>query len=523
MTITDDLALPPASCVVYTPQPLADAMVEAIRTERAATWLEPSCGKGVFVEALLKHGIGGETITALDLAPDGGPLAGDGVKVMSGIDFLAWAAQCTQQFDGILGNPPYVRISELPERLRQPAAAVIQANGRPVGLRSNTWYAFFCAALRLLGRGGCMAFVLPAAWDFADYAAPVRDEIGGWFRSVRIYRCRRSLFDDVRDGVIVLIARGHGENGGELKRSEHDSMDSVIAALRAERAESEKPAEAPARPSRVTATVRLGDVMAVHIGAVTGDSRYFLLKESERLRWGLQEEACSCAVTKSRHLTSAVIDEVIWRGLRESDERVWLFRPPEGLIGDPQVASYLELPQAAGGCHKDAFKVRDRKPWYRTKLPFEADAFLSGNTRVGPWLAFQRMPGLTATNTLYVAQFHERLEPEQQAAWGLALLTSTAYESWKPCVRIYPDGLVKVEPGDLANVRLPKPPFHEDAEGVYRLAINLLLAGKRDKARDLAHKWMRGRIRSPRGPSADKNGSRPGERARGKEGAPASE
>jgi hypothetical protein len=275
-------------------------------------------------------------------------------------------------------------------------------------------------------------------------------------------------------------------------------MESVIAALRLERTEVVESSVQHSRSSRGTDAVRLGDVMTVKIGAVTGDARYFLLKESERLRWTLPEEACSCVVTKSRHLVSAVIDGPTWQSLKELNERVWLFRPPEGLIADPHVATYLDLPQPAGGCRKDAFKVRDREPWYLTKIPAEADAFLSGNTRVGPWIAFKRMLGLTATNTLYVARFHERLDADQQAAWGLSMLTSVCCESWRKCVRIYPDGLVKVEPGDVVNLRLPRPPFREGAETVYRHAISLLLAGRRDDVRDLADRWTEGRT-LPRG------------------------
>jgi adenine-specific DNA-methyltransferase len=485
-----DILQPPASCVVYTPQPLAEAMVDSIRTESVTTWLEPSCGRGVFVGALLKSGIDGSMITAVDLALDVGSLERDGVKVLPGIDFLEWSTQCQQQFDCIVGNPPYVRISELPDTMRQHAAAVQQMDSRPVGLKANTWYAFFCAAFRLLGQGGCMALVLPASWEFADYAAPVRDQISGWFRSVRIYRCRRSFFGDVRDGVVVLIARGRGQRSLELKRSVHDSIESVIAALRAEETEAEESREVHALPRTSKGAVRLGDVMTVQIGAVTGDSRYFLLKESERLRWGLPEEACSCVLTKSRHLISAFMNASTWHTLKESDQRVWLFRPPECLITDPAVSNYLDLPETAGGCRKDAFKVKEREPWHRTKLPREADAFLSGNTRVGPWLALRRMQGLTATNTLYVARFHEDLGAEQQAAWGLAMLTSAFHENWRTCVRVYPDGLVKMEPGDIAGLQLPRPPLREDSETIYRQAIALLLEGKQIEARDLADRWM---------------------------------
>ena len=45
------IATPPASCKVYTPGDLAEAMVRALGDFPGATWLEPSHGNGAFVQA----------------------------------------------------------------------------------------------------------------------------------------------------------------------------------------------------------------------------------------------------------------------------------------------------------------------------------------------------------------------------------------------------------------------------------------------------------------------------------------
>ena len=40
----------PERCKVYTPKPLAEAMVDAVGVEGNLTWLEPSFGHGIFLE-----------------------------------------------------------------------------------------------------------------------------------------------------------------------------------------------------------------------------------------------------------------------------------------------------------------------------------------------------------------------------------------------------------------------------------------------------------------------------------------
>ena len=334
-----------------------------------------------------------------------------------------------------------------------------------------------------------MAFVLPAAWDYAGYAAQVRGQIGSWFRSVHIYRCRRSLFDNVADGAVVLVARGKGM-AGQVVRSEHRSSDEVIAALRVDGRKIIDMQVTTRLQPKEPPTIKLGSVVAVHIGAVTGDARWFLLKESERSRHGLPVAACLPVLTKSRHLRAAVIDKAEWQELRRADERVWLFRPTEAWTEHPRVRAYLSLMETEGGCNREAYKIRHRKPWHRTRVPRAGDAFLSGNSRLGPWLALRRMHRLTATNTLYLARFRQQLDLEVQAAWGLALLTSIARESWKRLVRVYPDGLVKAEPGDLAEVQIPLPRRNHGAEEVYLRAVELLLTGEGERAQELADAWI---------------------------------
>ncbi len=86
--------------------------------------------------------------------------------------------------------------------------AVKIPNGRSVSLGSNYWYAFVCASLTLLKPGGDLCFILPAAWDYANYAASLRDSIPHYFAHFEIHRSRQPMFKLVQEGCVVIVGRG---------------------------------------------------------------------------------------------------------------------------------------------------------------------------------------------------------------------------------------------------------------------------------------------------------------------------
>ena len=129
-------------------------------------------------------------------------------------------------------------------------------------------------------------------------------------------------------------------------------------------------------------------------------------------------------------------------------------------------------------------KIRIREPWYRTPLPRNCHGFVSGMSRHGPWISLNMAPRLTATNTLYAITFRAAMSPEQRCAWALALIASGKFrETLSSLGRVYADGLIKYEPGDLANLQITRRPKRvKGARQAYRQAIEFLLSGETQAA-----------------------------------------
>jgi adenine-specific DNA-methyltransferase len=473
---------PPPSCNVYTPESLADALVAALGDTPVARWLEPCVGKGALLEAISRGGTEKQRVVGLDLAKTSEPNDQLG-RVKRSTEFLDWAARTTSRFDRIVANPPYISLRRLPAEIRTAAVLHQTPAGNPVPAGSNCWYAFLCAALRLLRPGGSLGFVLPASFEYAGYAATLREELPELFGECHVHRCQVPIFDAVDEGAVVLLCRGFGEESKAVTRGQHRTLRGLVSSLTSHQT-SDCVAKATVCSS-LPDHVMLRDVMNVGIGAVTGDSNFFLLRESQRLLHRLPKSVLRPIVSRARHLQCPTITKDVWAGYCGDDERVWLFRPSEADLGIPEVRAYMELQPEQGGCERNAFKVRNRTPWWRTRLPPRPHGFLSGMTQHGPIVCFNEKPHLTATNTLYTVRFADRIAKEDRCAWALMLMTTSARNQIEATQRTYALGLKKLEPGDISSLRLPVPgrPVPMSA---YRQAIKAVVKGDWAKACQIA-------------------------------------
>jgi adenine-specific DNA-methyltransferase len=481
--------LVPRSSTVYTPSDLAAAMVRVAQRSQADLWLDPCVGDGAFVVEMAGAGIQRDRIRALDIVPR--PSVCDRLaRTMRGVDFIEWAGRNSNSVDRVVMNPPYVAINRLGGAPRRNALAVSFASGRKLTLGTNYWCAFLIKAVTCLRSGGTLIAVLPAAWDFARYAARVRDEVAQSFEHLTVIRCSSPLFPTVKDGAVVLVGKNRGAAPARHERIEVANLAETIATLEALGAGGRPKGATTIRslPKRETHRVRLDSFLEIGIGAVTGDAHYFLLSESERKELNLPLSAVRPVLSRCKQLVSAVIDGRQWRQLRDGGERIWLFRPGKAARKQAAVKTYL-WHGARGECNMSAFKIASRPEWHQTRLPRRVDGFLSGMSKRLPFLVLQAMPGLTATNTLYVVRFRHAASASERAGLGVTLLTSEVRRELRRHARNYADGLLKFEPRELGNIQVPVVSRHAGAISVFKQATALLLEGRETESEALANEW----------------------------------
>lgn len=449
----------PRKCRVYTPRDLADAMVSALGIEKGKAWLEPSFGGGVFIEALAASNVDAADIVALELDSISRPHIERIATCFKKTDAMRWLRVTDRRFDAIVGNPPYASISDLSGRLKESAlqvqSPITQTTSRA---SSNLWLVFLLSALNVLKRGGGMCFVLPAAWDFADYAAEIRESLPTEFESFAVFRSAKPLFDNVLDGCVVILAKGYKEKNRYVARVECADSNELCAALRtfclSPHASAPKPI---VRFANNATSKRLGDFIDLSLGGVTGHSEYFVLNERRRLELELPLSSVTPVLTKARHLSKPIVDRAAWKMLRDRNEPVWLFRPTDKALHDKNVIRYLRLPIKKGGCERTRYKISVRNEWYVTPLPRQVHGFISGMSVSGPRIVLSRFVSLSATNTLYVVRFKDQLSAGERLAVAMSLFDKEVCSQVLAAQRRYAGGLAKLEPSDILNLRITEP------------------------------------------------------------------
>jgi adenine-specific DNA-methyltransferase len=108
--------------------------------------------------------------------------------------------------DFVIGNPPYIRLEEIPENA---AALYRKAYGTMRG-RADLYVAFFEAALQQLRRGGVCAFICADRWMRNQYGAELRELITSAYGvEVVVEMHNADAFDDEVDAypAITVIRR----------------------------------------------------------------------------------------------------------------------------------------------------------------------------------------------------------------------------------------------------------------------------------------------------------------------------
>jgi adenine-specific DNA-methyltransferase len=487
----------PSSCLVYTPAAVAGAMVRMLSGRPEDRWLEPCVGKGALLQALANAGVRREQIRGIDIKPR--KEGGDRLAVVTrGVEFLEWSLSTRERFDKIIANPPYLAIERLQKRLRASSCRITTLGEIGVTAGSNSWFAFLCAAINLLRENGSLCFLLPAAFEYANYARGLRGKISNHFECVSVYRSERPLFSDVQDGSVILLAQGFRSEaepsmtGRQRIRRRIFRTASELPALQMESFAEDDAANDVLRAPTVNMSPETNFAKAlfsVGIGAVTGDADYFLMNEERRQTLGLPVIAFRPVLTRAKQLTAHAITRFAWLSLRDGGERVWLFHPTDQSLRHPAVAKYLRWGKSSG-CKLTNHKVAIRSPWFRVLLPKPFDGFMSGMSAKGPFIALRKMDGLTATNTLYGVNFLQGTSHEARCALALGLLTSHAHEQLSRIQRNYADGLVKYELGDLRELRLRVPQEVRGASAAYRRATEALLTGNSWETRRIADDWF---------------------------------
>lgn len=469
----------------YTPAPVARFLAAWVRAAGPRI-VEPSCGDGAILRELARLS---DQVRGVELIADEAAKSRRFAPV-DAESLFAWLATADAGgWDGVAGNPPYIRFGNWCAQQRDPALDLMRREGlRPTRL-TNAWVPFVVASTVLARDGGRVGLVLPAELLQVTYAAQLRDFLLSRFHEITLLTFERLVFDGILQEVVLFcgvvgtgparIRTVHLRDADALAEAELD-VESAPALLH----EDEKWTKYFLDPAAIRllralkgsgSLTRLGSVAEVDVGIVTGRNAFFTFTDAQADELGLRPH-CVPLVSRSAQLSGLVYDTDCRASDLAAGQRSWLLNAPRE-PADPALIAHVRAGEAAG-VHR-GYKCSIRKPWWATPSLWMPDLFLLRQIHRAPRLTVNAAAA-TSTDTVHRVRLTARVEP---AALAAAFHNSVTFAFAEIMGRSYGGGVLELEPREAEQLPIP-PPALADAELACDVDL-LLKANEIEKALDV--------------------------------------
>jgi hypothetical protein len=312
-----------------------------------------------------------------------------------------------------------------------------------------------------------MAFVVPAEIGHARYAQPVLEYLAANFSLVHVLAIRRKLFPDLSEDCWLLYCDGFGGHTEHFEFSIIDAFQflesppktDLLVGLREWRRWGCRlrpyllPTDVASLYQELAGSpdaLRFSAVARVGIGYVSGANGFFHLKPSQAQRAQIPDQALCPSVRNGRFLTGSVITNATVEAWRRRDEPIFLLRLKRSDSIPPTVRNYLD--SAAGNRAREAYKCRNRDPWYVVPDVSAPDAFLSYMSGTSAALVANNAD-CVATNSVHVVKLNGKLTiSELQRRWQQPITQLSCEIEGHPLG----GGMLKLEPREAGNVLLTR-------------------------------------------------------------------
>ena len=506
----------------YTPLNVTTALCKwGIRTKDDII-LEPCFGGCTFLEASVSQlqAMGQTTPEKSLFGCDIDPLAFQYLKTRVAInatpghflasDFLALRPESIghQLVDLIIGNPPYIKHSNFSAEQKKVIQNCCDRYGIQLNGRASLWAYFVMHALHFLKPGGRIAWVLPGSFLTAQYAKKIRSTIADQFCRVAAVTLTERLFisEGTEELTVVLLAEGFKQNSSP-SRIDTICLDSVagletfisdwyVNDKRVNTTESypigsgmvpEAASSLIARLSKSQNVTSFGDLATIHIGLVTGNTKYFIKSHETWKKQGIAKRYLAYILPRSRWIQGIC--------LRKKDvvDHEQSGIPCMALDCPPNprtlaVKAYLDLYSQKEIMGNATFSKRPI--WFRFLDNNIPDAFFVFMTHLGPCLVLNKALA-NCTNSIYRVFFKDLSESQIKLA-AISMNSTFTQLSAELIGHSRGSGALKLEPSDAGRLKLLMPPNKSliEINETFEALDKLLRQEESDSARSLADKFL---------------------------------
>ncbi|MGA9773244.1 MAG: N-6 DNA methylase [Blastocatellia bacterium] len=466
----------------YTNPEIAKFLTRWVFALNPQSLLEPSCGDGVFIDAINQINTGClKSLVACELdrseavkAERKTPARVD-ATVMTG-DFLEWALLNIDQpleVDGALGNPPFIRYQYLEDAQQSRMQKIFESFGLHFTKHTNLWVPFVLLSVASLRRGGRLAMVVPSEILHVLHAQSLRTFLAAQCSRILIIDPEELWFSDTLQGVVLLLA--------EKKTNAADKSNGIaIKQVRSRAFLNDDPAAyfddseysngeiirgkwMPAlltgierdllkRLARHSDVVRFGDVADVDVGIVTGANKFFLVPDQIVDQYDLHRWTRPM-FGRSGHVRGVIYDKESHAENRRAGLPANFLWFKEAELSDlpDRVQQYI-LNGETEGLHR-RYKCRIRTPWYTVPSVSTAPVAMLKRAHDYSRLILNRAEAYTTDTAYRVRPF--KIESERLVYSFVNSLTALTAELEG---RHYGGGVLELVPSEIERLLIPVSP-----------------------------------------------------------------
>ena len=451
-----------------TPYSLACMIAEDLfsRVGKNVSVLEPSCGTGAFISALLSISDQAE-ITGIEKDPALYQTAqqlwsSDTCHIIND-DFFDYASMKSQQFDAIISNPPYSRHHHLsqPEKHLYAQLTATFSGVNLSGLAGLHAY-FLLTGTGMLKENGVGSWLIPSELFSVNYGAPIRRFLtqNVSLERIHFFDPENLQFDDALVTSCVAIIRKRRPHIGSCAVFTYGDF---LSPRRTVKIPLKKLTNLPRwqhledySGENTSSLHTLGDYFKTKRGIATGGNSFFIHPRSEWHQKGISDEWLSPILPPPRtfHLSEITSDDDGWP--QESDS---------ALLNIPKSSSYAALPLALRnyleGCPekiRNGYILKHRTPWYSIGNASSAPivcTYMSRSEKT-PFRFIRNRSNATITNT-YLGLYPHSPMSETELDDMCEALNKIPAETLINGGREYGGGLKKLEPRELMSLPVAFP------------------------------------------------------------------
>lgn len=458
----------------YTPLPLAEMMVKMFSREKdIKNVLEPSCGDGVFIDALIEMPLMEhlDHIMAIEIEENEALKVKERVKDVSNItvrnqDFFEfYEKRGKQKYDLILGNPPYIRYQYLEENQRELMSDILISQGMKSNKLVNTWVGFMVACVNMLSNHGRIAFVIPAEILQVAYAEDLRLFLTNHLSKITLITFEELVFPDIEQEILVFIGEKGDEEKG-IKIIELSNLDDLsdfdintngfqkLQHVHEKWTKYFTNDKENALVSEIRSDKRfqkLSDVSLINVGITTGNNKYFSVNQETVDKYELQK-VVRPLIGRSAHAHSVYFEKKDWKENVNAGKAAYLIDFPDTDYDDysKKQREYIQMGEQNG--ENTGYKCSIRDKWYRIPSVWVPDAFFLRRNNLYPKFVLNCCDAVS-TDTMHRIKFNDGIEPERIL---LSYYNSISFAFTELCGRSYGGGVLEILPGEVGNIVVPK-------------------------------------------------------------------